>query len=137
MRQQETYNVKKINIQTIVESSSVSIFLIDPQFNLIHTNSSFRDFARKYLNINSFNKEIRILEAVPKPISTTWKKSFNEALKGKNSHGEITLSLANQYFFFECIITPIFKTEKDIQFICVFITDVSERRAAERELKET
>jgi len=136
MENPETYTATQINIQTIVESSSISIFLIDKHYELILTNSSFQNFARTFLNINNLNKGIKILEVIPKSISTNWKKSFIEALKGKNTSGEITLTLANHNYYFEYSITPIFITEQVIQYICIFITDISERRSSERKLIE-
>ena len=136
MEKTELHSAFQINSQTIIESSDISIILLNNQLEVILSNSSFRNFIRDFLKVSHLNDNFNILEALPKSVSTLWKKSFRGAQEGKDSYGEFALTHAEQEYTFEYGITPIFRNKKNIQNICVFVNDISERRLAETKLLE-
>ncbi len=137
MENRETNNAKLLNTQAILNSSKISIFLINKQYKLLLYNSSFEKFAGNFLNKKNLNQGIDIPGLFPKAVSQNFRKSLTDVLKGKKSDGEITLTLADQSHNFEYSISPVLDEKNKVLSICVFITDITERRLVEIKIMQS
>jgi PAS domain S-box-containing protein len=127
-------------LQSIIESSSHQILTIDTEFRLTSFNRRQAEWIKAHYGIDPFvglpmTSEIMLLDESHNNI---WIERLNEALKGKSQHFEIPFRMNDGMDFWrEVYMNPIFDINKNVVEISVISHDITEKKAAEENLKQS
>jgi PAS domain S-box-containing protein len=126
--------VKKLS--KVVENSPDVIFITDPDGRIEYVNPAFKKVTG-YKDKEALGKTPRILKS-GRMNDKYYRKLWDTILSGNPFHSEVINKKKNgELFVYDEFITPLFdKNGSIINFISVG-TDITEKKKAERELKES
>ncbi len=119
---------------SIESLKDIMIFSIDREYNLLNFNSAFKNATDAIYGVDiAVHKNI--LEYMTKEEDRERaKQNFDRALSGQN-HTET--DVYGELITFETKYNPIINDDKEIIGVTVLSNDISERRQAEKKLKQT
>jgi len=128
---------KKLENETIINSTNDLVWSVDANLNLITANEAFLNITKNYsgraLEIGENIHDTNLFS--PEPISF-WKELYDEALTGKTIRREFHNPPVDdsEYKWIEINLNPIFLESKVIGIAC-FCNNITKRVEAEKQLK--
>jgi len=124
------------NLKSVIENTQNSIFLVRRDKKIVFCNTHFKKFAYNFFEQEIGENQIS-LKFLPKDIREDWDNLFDSAFDGINVLKEFTLVKDGRDYYFEGLFNPVTDETSNIVAVTVFLTDITERKAAENALKES
>ncbi len=132
--EQESLVKAQANLKATINNTEVMIWSVDRQFKLITFNIPFFEYIKKY-----YGAEVKIGSKVleqsdnfeAQMLKSKWNENYTRALAGEI----VTLEEARFGFDFQYSLSPIIE-DNTVTGVSVFADNVTERKAADRDLAE-
>lgn len=137
---EEQIKLQASKLNAVIESSAHQIFTINSEFCLTSFNNNFKDFIKKTYK---FFPEIGMNVVGGKMISDTeyntfWINKLKEVFKGKMQHFETKIKgFSDKEYWWEVFLNPIVAPDGSINEISGISNDVTEKKRAEDQLKQS
>ena len=124
------------NLNALIESTNDLIWSVNKNYKFIIYNSAFSSFIKNHYN-EIIDQGKNAFEIFPLRERAFWKKCYSKCLKGEQILEELTLSIGDKVFHFDCSFNPIFSKSLSVTSISVILVDISERKLAEQAIRES
>jgi PAS domain S-box-containing protein len=121
------------NLNATINNTTLMVWSVDRDFNLIKYNEPFRKYVRENYHVDPSQERVELKEENHplNSLTSVWLERYTRALAGEAV--KISDKAFNRYFDFS--LNPIIDQGK-IMGVSVFAEDVTERVEKEKELKE-
>lgn len=131
---EQKLQLSEANLNATVNNTTLFVWSVDREFNIIVSNEPFKEYVKQYYNIDLQNgKQIFPDGDLPdaKKLRKTWTERYNRALTGEI----VNITEEIHGFVFEYSLSPIIQSNK-VTGVSVFAEDVTIRVQKEKELAE-
>jgi PAS domain S-box-containing protein len=124
------------NLSALIENTSDIIWAIDKDYRLIAQNSAFKQQCRSILG---FEWELyeNVFERLSPEMTRKIKGYYSKAMDGDRFSKEFSIELNSHLVNYDVSFNPIFTEDNQISGISVFARDITERKKAEEELRQS
>jgi PAS domain S-box-containing protein len=132
----ENAEIKSANITAILGSTLDSIWAFDTDYKIVYINEVFRQEFLQAFGV-WLDLGVNLIESLPEEIRQTWKSKYDRVLfNNEQLTFEEAVETKNGRIYIRTSMNPIINNAEVIGGSC-FGSDISERKLAEQELKES
>ncbi len=124
------------NLLALIENSRDMIWSVDRNYNLLISNSTFRQRFRQAFGVE-LHKGMNLPAAVSPELAQIWRAFYDRALAGEHFIVEQRYDCADFSGDFEISFNPIWGAGSEITGVSVFGRDITERKRAKQALEES
>jgi PAS domain S-box-containing protein len=125
----------ELKLRAIFDSTQSINYLIDKNNKVLWFNKPANENVKK-----RFGREVQleadVREYIDAPLHETYDNLFSEALTGKTALAELELKGRTQITWIQTKMIPVYKQETELIGISLTITDITESKNKEKELKK-
>jgi PAS domain S-box-containing protein len=136
MHAEQALQLSQNNLRTLVESTNDAIWSIDRQYRFATVNAAFFSLLRLYNGYEVTIGDSALFDTLGLT-SKEWLQYYNRVLQGERFSTNAQYQLTEYDFEIEVSFNPIISEKNDITGAVVFARDISERLAAEREIRDS
>lgn len=122
------------NMLAIMENTLESIWAINPSYEILFTNSVFKDEFYKSFGVK-LEKGVNLLESLPPPLQPIWKKRYDRALSNERFSFIDEIDIGSKIVYVEVSMNPM-SHQGEVIGASFFANDISRRMEAQKALKE-
>ena len=122
---------EKAKLSAIVESADHLIWSVDPEYRLIHANSSYCRSSRVRFGREPHPGEV-LFDLMPPGMAGRWKPWYDRALAGE----KFSVENMGTTHYWEIFFTPIAGENGRTAGVSVLMQNISARKEAERQMRE-
>ncbi|WP_339657497.1 PAS domain S-box protein [uncultured Maribacter sp.] len=129
----KNFNIlSKLNISSIFENTTDSVWAINSAYEIIYANSVFVSAFYESFGIN-LKTGINLLLSLPKPLREVWKLQYDRSLSNESFSFIDNVNTQNASLYIEVFMNPIVINKKVIG-VLLFGKDITKRKQDEQAL---
>ncbi|MFC2086250.1 PAS domain S-box protein [Bacteroidota bacterium] len=125
----------KANLQTLIDTSTDSIWSVDKDYRIIIVNANMRNDFQKAFGIK-LEPGVSAIENVPEPLFSIWNDRYKRVMKGEQFSNVQHYEIEGIPEYIEVSLNPIRVDSKVVGAAC-FSRDITMLKIAEKEVKES
>ena len=129
-------NLKKIELESILNNPLISIWAIDTKYKLIMLNTYFKNEFKKAYQIDLTIGE-SIFDQVPKQMKMEWKTYYDRAFLGESFGIEKSFEFNDLTLYSKIFFHPIYSSQDKVYSVAVFSHDITKQKQLENNLKSS
>ncbi len=124
------------NLSALIENTSDIIWAIDKDFRLIAQNSAFKHQCNAILGFE-WDLYENVFDRLSPEMVRKVKGYYSKAMGGERFSKEFRIDLNSHYINYDVSFNPIYTEDRQISGISIFARDITERKKAEEELRQS
>jgi PAS domain S-box-containing protein len=123
------------NMKSVFNSSSQTFYLLDKDLNILSFNQAAGEMVKKQFNVD-LKEGMNVLEITVKENLVQFRIETERAFAGRKVQVEKHFSYNDKEYWFDRHINPVINSKGEIDRITLWSIDITERKLAEKALKE-
>lgn len=123
------------NLRSVFNSSSQTFYLLDRQLNILAFNRPAADLVHEQYDIE-LKVGMNVAEITPKENLVQFKVETERAFSGRKVQVEKHFSFGGKEYWFDRHINPVKNSKGEIDRVTLWSIDITDRKKAEKALKE-
>ena len=123
------------NLKSVFNSSSQTFYLVDRQLNIIEFNQAAFDMVKEQFNVE-LAQGMNVIDITAKENLVQFRIETERAFDGRKVQVEKHFSYNGKEYWFDRHINPVYNSKGEIDRVTIWSIDITERKLAEKALKE-
>ncbi|MBI1287355.1 MAG: PAS domain S-box protein [Flavobacteriales bacterium] len=123
------------NLRAVFNSSSQTFYLLDRKLNILAFNQPAADLIREQYNIE-LKTGMNVVDITPKENLVQFKVEVERAFSGRRVQVEKHFAFGGKEYWFDRHINPVKNSKGEIDRVTLWSIDITDRKKAEKALKE-
>ncbi|MCB9204826.1 MAG: PAS domain S-box protein [Flavobacteriales bacterium] len=123
------------NLKSVFNSSSQTFYLLDKELNILAFNQAAFELVKEQFGVD-LKEGLNVMEITTKENLVQFRIETERAFSGRKVQVEKHFSYNGKEYWFDRHINPVFNAKGEIDRITLWSIDITERKLAEKALKE-
>lgn len=123
------------NLRAVFNSSSQTFYLLDRKLNILAFNQPAADIVKEQYGVD-LRTGMNVVEITPKENLVQFKVETERAFSGRKVQVEKHFSFSGKEYWFDRHINPVKNSKGEVDRITLWSLDITDRKKAEKALKE-
>ncbi|MCB9185182.1 MAG: PAS domain S-box protein [Flavobacteriales bacterium] len=123
------------NLKSVFNSSSQAFYLLDRKLNVLAFNQASADLVKEQFG-RQLKEGMNVLDITSKENLVQFRVETERAFSGRKVHVEKRFNFGGNEYWFDRHINPVYNGKGEIDRVAMWSIDITERKLAEKALKE-
>lgn len=123
------------NLKAVFNSSSQTFYLLDRKLNILAYNQAAAELVKEQYGME-LKEGMNVLDITAKENLVQFRVETERAFSGRKVHVEKRFTRGEKEYWFDRHINPVFNGKGEVDRITLWSIDITERKIAEKALKE-
>jgi PAS domain S-box-containing protein len=125
------------NLKAIFSSTKDAFFLLDKSLNVVAFNREAEEWFRRYAKGHGVQEAPDPISFLPQDRQLLVRSNMEKVLRGAGIEYEVEYGVEDDHAWFNAVMQPVVSTIGDIDGVCISITNITAKKLADKQIKET